>query len=383
MNPSSPDQSQIRVGIVGGGLMGREMASAFARWCALDDPDLPTPILAAVADPSPAARDWFARQIPTATLLAGDYRELLAEAAIDVVYVAVPHHLHAEIYLAVLDAGKDLLAEKPFGIDLEAARAIVAKGEATGRFVRVSSEFPFFPGVQEIVRLASGGEPFFGRILEVSAGFHHASDLDPTKAANWKRQSATCGAIGVMGDLGLHVAHLPARLGWRPSSVYAQLQHGFPERPDGKGGTTACDTFDNATLHTWSAASGDAFPMRLEMKRLAPGATNSWWIEIAGTLGSARFSTSRPKSLHTFRDGEWRTRDLGFTPPVKTITGGIFEFGFPDAIQQMWAAYLLERAGLLGDRFGCATPEEALASHTLFAAALESHNRNTTVRLGP
>ena len=45
----------------------------------------------------------------------------------------------------------------------------------------------------------------------------------------------------------------------------------------------------------------------------------------------------------------------------------------------MWAAYLLERAGKLGDRFGCATPAEALASHALFDAALRSQAANQTV----
>jgi hypothetical protein len=56
-----------------------------------------------------------------------------------------------------------------------------------------------------------------------------------------------------------------------------------------------------------------------------------------------------------------------------TITGGIFEFGFTDALLQMWAAYLAERAGALRHRFGCATPREALDSHRVFAAALASH----------
>ncbi|HEY1764802.1 MAG TPA: hypothetical protein VGF85_07745 [Opitutaceae bacterium] len=46
--------------------------------------------------------------------------------------------------------------------------------------------------------------------------------------------------------------------------------------------------------------------------------------------------------------------------PFKTITGGIFEPGFPDIFMQMWAAFLAESAGVLGDRFGCETPDEAL-----------------------
>jgi hypothetical protein len=62
--------------------------------------------------------------------------------------------------------------------------------------------------------------------------------------------------------------------------VFAQLQKGFPERPDGKGGTAACDTWDNALLHTWAPIEGQPTPMRLEMKRLAPGAMNTWFLEV-------------------------------------------------------------------------------------------------------
>jgi hypothetical protein len=46
----------------------------------------------------------------------------------------------------------------------------------------------------------------------------------------------------------------------------------------------------------------------------------------------------------------------------------------------MWAAYLAERAGALGDRFGCATPEEALTAHRVFDAALRSHGSGAAER---
>jgi hypothetical protein len=48
----------------------------------------------------------------------------------------------------------------------------------------------------------------------------------------------------------------------------------------------------------------------------------------------------------------------------------------------MWAAFATERAGALNGRFGCVTPDEALLSHQLFAAALESHNQKKVVSLG-
>ena len=367
---------EVNVGVIGGGLMGREVASAFGRWFAITDSNA-RPRLRAVADLDSKALEWF-RQVPDIQLLTADYTELIADEQIDVVYVAVPHNLHERIYLDVLEAGKDLLAEKPFGIDLAAAQQIVSAAETYGRFVRCSSEFPFFPGAQRVVGVAQSGE--LGRLLEVRSGFHHSSDLDPEKATNWKRQSAICGDIGVMGDLGMHVCHVPFRLGWYPKSVYAQLQKGYPERPGG-----SCDTWDNALLHTWVACDGaEDLPLRFEMKRMAPGETDSWFIEVLGTEGGARFNTKQPRTLWLFSRGteqQWRRIDLGFSTPFKTITGGIFEPGFPDVLMQMWAAYFAERDGELGTRFGCVTPGEALASHQLFAAALQSQEQNMTVEL--
>lgn len=363
----------VRVGIVGGGLMGKEMASAFARWCSFIDIPI-KPELVAVADLSPEARQWFQSNVASLEMATESHQEMLDKANLDVVYVAVPHQLHRSIYIDVLEAGCDLFAEKPFGIDLHAAEKIKEACERTGRFVRCSSEFPFMPGAQAAYDYVRSGK--CGRMLEVVSGFHHASDLDATKAANWKRQSKTCGEIGVLGDLGMHVFHLPIRLGWKPKSIFAQLQHGYPERPDGKGGMALCDTWDNALIHSMVPQDqSEAFVMRFEMKRLAPGATNTWFFEAVGTKGGVRYSTSRPKTLEVFESCDrqwWKQADLGFELPFKTITGGIFEVGFPDVIQQMWASFLTDREGVLGDRFGCVTPEEAVYAQRLYALALQS-----------
>jgi predicted dehydrogenase len=369
-----------RIGIIGGGLMGREVASALGRWFVLEGFPIKAELVA-VCDVMEKQREWF-RQVPTIKLITADHRELLASPEVDVVYVAVPHNLHEAIYLDVLRAGKDLLAEKPFGIDLEAARAIAAAAASSGRFVRCSSEFPFFPGAQRVFRLA--GQGTLGKLLEIRSGFHHCSDLDPNKPVNWKRQVKTCGEIGVMGDLGMHAIHVPFRLGWHPRRVYAQLQKVYLERPDGKGGMAPCDTWDNALLHTDVEIDGRDVPLRFEMKRLAPGERNTWFIEILGTEGGAKFSTKEPKTLWTFQRGQeqlWQRTDTGFQGEFPTITGDIFEPGLTDCFLQMWAAYLAERDGKLSSKFGCVTPEEAVRSHELFAAALRSHAEKRAIDL--
>lgn len=375
----SSSSSPVRVAVIGAGLMGREVASAFGRWFALLDCPV-RPELVGVGDVNAAALDWF-RQAPTVRHFETDHRTLLAHPDIDVVYVAVPHHLHEALYLDVLRAGKDLLAEKPFGIDLAAARRIRDEAARLGRFVRVSSEFPFLPGVQRAVAAYRAGG--FGKILSIRNSFLHSSDLDPAKPINWKRQTQFCGHAGVMNDLGLHVAHVPLRMGWKPMRVHAQLQKIYHERPDGKGGFAPCDTWDNATLHCAVDLPGQPdVPLTLEMKRMSPTDTNSWELEILGTDGGVRYSTKQPKTLFTYTRGKeqcWCATDLGFAMPFKTITGGIFEPGFSDILMQMWAAYLAERAGLLGDRFGCATPDEAVAHHELWSAALRSHEQRSVV----
>ncbi len=367
-DPRKAGASLPGIGIIGGGLMGREAAIAIARWPALLETGLPRPRLVAVADVNPAVLDWY--EAPHKFI---DYQQLVALDEVDVVYVAVPHHLHEKIYCDVLDAGKDLFAEKPFGIDAVACRRILKKVKETGRFVRCSSEFPFYPVVQQAYDylLATNiGIPIEGR-----CAFLHSSDLDPAKPINWKRQVATCGEVGVMGDLGLHVCHLPFRLGFKSRTVFAKLQKIYYERPDGHGGIAACDTWDNATIHSEIEWKDSVFPFAFEMKRIAPGEMNTWEFELIGTEGGVRVSTKHPKTLSIFGGSRpyqgWTQIDVGSQSVIKTITGPIFETGFSDAILQMWGAYIAERAGTLGGRFGCASPEEALRSHRLFHAALD------------
>ncbi len=79
----------------------------------------------------------------------------------------------------------------------------------------------------------------------------------------------------------------------------------------------------------------------------------------------------------------WGQVQMGYETPFPTVTGGIFQFGFSDAILQMWAAFLFELAhGRPLRRFvGCVTPDEAAWSHRLFTAALESHEHRRVVEV--
>lgn len=367
----------IRLGIIGCGLMGREIASAVLRY-----PHLPEttalPSVVAVCDHAPDRMQWFTDNIPTVSQATTDFRELLANPHVDAIYAAVPHQLHHIIYPAVIESGKALLGEKPFGIDIQANDQILnACSQHPEVVVRSASEFPYFPGAVQLVDLVTQGQ--LGRLIEVEAGFWHSSDWNPDKPINWKRQVATNGAYGCMGDLGLHVVHLPIRLGIEFHRVYAQLTNVITQRPGSHGAMEACDTWDNAYLQVSGQYSGAMVPLTLTTKRIMPGHANTWFIRVVGTQGAAEFSTQNPKVLRQiYRDASnaspsWQWEEVAHRSVFSSVTGSIFEFGFSDAILQMLAAFLEEVVGAnVPALWRCVSPEETHLSHQLFTAALQS-----------
>ena len=376
---------KIKVGIIGLGLMGRELASNTARWCHLLDLDF-EPEITAICDANPVTFDWFERNFSTIQLKTSDYHDLLNSDAVDVIYCAVPHNLHAQFYVDIIRAGKHLLGEKPFGIDLQANAEILAAVAANPEVVvACSSEFPFLPAAQRILKYIDEGR--FGQIIEVWSGLLHSSDLDPNKKINWKRMIEQNGEAGCMNDLGLHALHIPLRVGWKPQSVRAMLSKIVTERPNAKGERVPCLTWDNATLACTVDAGGQHFPMYVQTYRIAPGEMNTWTMRVLGTEFSVEYSTKFPKTLRTmsYRSGQeqaWTVTDLGYETAYPTISGGIFEFGFSDSLLQMWAAFhdqVVHGRGGMKQPFYCATPDETHQHHQVLAAALESNRREAVV----
>lgn len=378
-------RKELRFGIIGLGLMGREFASAAARWCHLLDLDF-IPRIVGICDTNPALFDWFDRNFDHIHVRTTDYRDLLSDDQIEAIYCAVPHNLHEQVYSDILRAGKHLLGEKPFGIDRAAAESIQREIESHPQLtVSCSSEFPFFPGAQRIIRAAQEGR--FGQIIEVSAGLLHSSDLDPNKKINWKRMIAINGEYGCMGDLGMHPLHIPLRLGWMPRRVFASLSNIVTQRYNQAGELVPCETWDNATLTCEVEGEGQHFPMTIQTYRISPGDTNTWYLRVTGTALSMEYSSKYPKTFRYMeytsgKEQAWHTLDLGYETAYPTITGGIFEFGFTDAMLQMWAAFCDQLVnGIDGMRqpFYCATPVEAMLHHRVLTASLESHRLHAAV----
>jgi predicted dehydrogenase len=380
---------RIGFGIIGCGTMGREFASAVARWCHLIDMDI-RPEIVAICNRSltPEKINWFTDNFSTIRQVTDNYQELLSNRRVEAVYVAVPHNSHQQVYCAALEAGKHLLGEKPFGIDLQANETILESAKAHPHcHAACASQFIYYPAVQRIFRMLK--EDAFGRIIELDSGFLHCSDLNPQKPINWKRTVEGNGQYGVMGDLGPHIALIPFRAGWKVENTRAICSNIISERPDAKGRLVPCQTWDNATLlsQLTDANHGSSFPWTLRMHRIMPGEKNTWYLSIYGTKASARFSLKNPRLLQIlqYSGGEqaWQNIDMGFETAFKTVTARIYEFGALDAIMQMLAAFMYELShGKPLDKFAaCPTPEEMHGCHCLFAAAIKSHQTGATVSI--
>ena len=203
----------VNLGVIGGGLMGRELASAAARWIHLED-----------LGRAPAAGARVRRRPEDARVVRAAGRHAAASAAdparcsptptVEAVYIAVPHHLHAELYVAALEAGKHLLGEKPFGIDLRGQRDDHGRGgrapRAAGALLIGDAVLPGRPGGR-----GAGSPPGASAVRSRSARCSCTrATSTPSKPINWKRRAETNGAYGCLGDLGMHALHLPLRAGW-------------------------------------------------------------------------------------------------------------------------------------------------------------------------
>ncbi len=120
----------VGFGLIGGGLMGRELASAAARWVHLDDLGV-RPRLVHVCDVQRSALSWYER-LADPPRLSQDPRAVLDDPEVEAVYIPLPNHLHVPWTVRAAEAGKHLLLEKPIALTVEDADRLVAEAAAGG-----------------------------------------------------------------------------------------------------------------------------------------------------------------------------------------------------------------------------------------------------------
>lgn len=145
-----------------------------------------------------------------------DYEELLANPDVEVVYVALPNNLHYEVMDKALDAGKDIICEKPFAANVNQALKIFKKAESQGRIVLEAMSNRFIPNAikvkEEIAKL--------GKIKIVSFNYsQYSSRYDRFKADDIAPAFSLGNAGGALMDLNIYNIDYAINLFGRPKDV--------------------------------------------------------------------------------------------------------------------------------------------------------------------
>ncbi|GLW50669.1 oxidoreductase [Streptomyces sp. NBRC 14336] len=199
-------EQKVRWGILATG----GIAATFAA----DLVDLPDAELVAVASRSQASADAFAERFGIGRAY-GDWDSLAADEDIDVVYVATPHSAHRAAAGLCLEAGRNVLCEKPFTLNLREAEELVALARDRGRFLMEAMWMYCNPMVRRLKALVDDGA--IGEVRSVSADFGIAG---PFPVSHRLRDPAQGG--GALLDLGVYPVSFAQLLLGEPSDITAR-----------------------------------------------------------------------------------------------------------------------------------------------------------------
>ena len=174
-DPLAPTGRPVGWGVVATGAIAATVTADLAL--------LPDAVLQAVSSRRADRAQAFAEQLGVASWYADDETRsgldaLLADPAVEVVYVATPHAQHAAVVRAALTAGKSVLCEKPVTINAREAQELVDLARERGLFLMEAVWTRFLPAYQRALQIAASGE--IGTVHWVSAEVGFPAPLDLT-----------------------------------------------------------------------------------------------------------------------------------------------------------------------------------------------------------
>jgi predicted dehydrogenase len=232
----------------------------------------------------------------------GSYRDLVAgekkrsaNDRIDFVAIATPNHTHFEIAKAALEAGFNVICDKPMTFDLAQADELVRVVEKSNCVFAVTHNYTGYPLVRQAREMILGGE--LGDIQAVRAFYIQGwlrtrLELQEQKQASWRTDPARSGAAGCFGDIATHAYNLARYMtGLIPSQISANLKTFEAGRQLDDYGT-AVIRFENGALGTVTSS------------QISHGRENDLFIEIDGTKGALEWRQEEPNHMIVRQNGE-------------------------------------------------------------------------------
>jgi predicted dehydrogenase len=314
---------RLRVGMVGGG-RGAFIGAVHRFAIRLDD-ELVLVAGALSSDPQNAAASAAEIGIPPERSYA-DYREMArAEAArpdgIEAVVIVTPNHLHAPIATVFLEAGIDVICDKPLAMNTAEAEALVALSDRLGRKFIVTLNNTGYAMVRQAREMVAAGE--LGELRSIHAHYiqdwlTQPIDAEGNKQAEWRTDPARGGQSAVLGDIGVHAYDLACFMtGVVAETVSADLFTVVPGRR----------LDDNAhVLVRWSGGERGT----VIASQTSPGNYNDLSLRIYGNKGGLEWNGARPEELRFSRYGQ---------EAQTIIRGGHGAFGESRRVSRMPAAH--------------------------------------------
>src|SRR5216683_2319221 len=146
METKSPGKARVRVTVVGVGYWGKNLVRNFHELGALE----------ALCDADPSAEATCKSRYQGVRFLS-DYAKLLTDPSVDAVALATPAVSHYEMAKAALEAGKDVLVEKPLAVNVRHGEELVKLAEAKGRILMVGHILRYHPAILKLKQLVKEG----------------------------------------------------------------------------------------------------------------------------------------------------------------------------------------------------------------------------------
>jgi predicted dehydrogenase len=290
----------------------------------------------------------------------GSSSELIAgEAArgdgADVVAIMTPNDTHHAYSTAALEAGFDVICDKPMTNTLDEALDLLATVRSSGLVYCLTHNYTGYPLVRQAKAMVAAGHLGEIRLVQVSyvqGGKAEENDPGPGDELPWRYDPVRGGPSLVMGDIGSHAHNLLRFItGLEVAELAAEVGAVVPGR--------LVDDYGGAMLRLSNGARGSFW-----VTQAAPGVENSLWIRVSGTKGTIEWQQEVPQRL-AFKPlagpVELRTPNGPGTLPLAARAGRIVA-GHPEGFHEGFATIYADAAEAIACRRAGVDPDP-LALH--------------------
>lgn len=295
---------KLNVGLIGAGFMGKAHSLAYVAMPMFFWPAPAIPVRKTIVDVSDSIAAEAAQRFGFEKSTS-DWRSVVEDPEIDIIDIATPNHLHAEIAIAAAAAGKHIISEKPLARNGDEAKTMYDAVKNAGIVHMVAFNYRRTPAVALAKKYIDEGA--IGDILNFRGTYLQDWSADPDGPLSWRFQKSIAGS-GSLGDIGTHVVDMARFLCGEITQVNTQLKTWVKTRPlqaggvDKLGASTKDSTaprgevdVDDEVLSLLEFQNGAIGS--LEATRNAHGRNNFLTFEIHGTLGSIYFNYERRDEL--------------------------------------------------------------------------------------